>query len=256
MFVAGVTVLPMTVDQGAVTRVAVMNDYEMVVLGVLGLLAPFEEQVRVVELDVDLPVSEPVDVALYDAFSMEGTHSQGLDDIIGNPHIARLVLYTWNLGREMVDEALARGVRGVLAKSLTAAELVDAIRRVHDGEVVVSPAPLDEQPLVPGDWPGRAEGLTAREAEVVALITQGLSNADIAARCYLSINSVKSYIRSAYRTMGVSTRSKAVRWGIEHGVDSTPARMAVGPGGRVTRTTTSPNARARAATQDAVPVRG
>ena len=226
----------MAVAQAPVTRVAVMNDYEVVVLGVLGLLAPFEEQVRVVELDVDLPVSEPVDVALYDAFSMEGTHSQGIDDIIGNTHIARLVIYTWNLGHEMVEEALARGVRGILAKSLTAAELVDAIRRVHAGEVVVSQAPATEQPLVPGDWPGRSEGLTAREAEVVALVTQGLSNNEIAARCYLSINSVKSYIRSAYRTMGVSTRSQAVRWGMEHGVDSTPTRMVVGPGGQVTRT--------------------
>lgn len=235
-------------EQGAVTRVAVMNDYEVVVLGVLGLLAPFEDQVRVVELDVDLPVSEPVDVALYDAFSMEGTHTQALDDIIANPMIERLVLYTWNLGRDIVEEALARGVRGILAKGLPATELVDALRRVHAGEVVVSPVPVDEQPLVPGDWPGRAEGLTAREAEVVALITQGLSNNDIATRCYLSINSVKSYIRSAYRTMGVSTRSQAVRWGIEHGVDSTPTRMSVGPGGRVTRTSVS--------TANAVPARG
>jgi DNA-binding NarL/FixJ family response regulator len=236
------------VEHDAVTRVAVMNDYEVVVLGVLGLLAPFEDRVRVVELDVDLPVSEPVDVALYDAFSMEGTHSLALDDIIANPMIERLVLYTWNLGGDMVEEALARGVRGILAKGLPAVELVDALRRVHAGEVVVSPVPVDEQPLVPGDWPGRSHGLTAREAEVVALITQGLSNADIAARCYLSINSVKSYIRSAYRTMGVSTRSQAVRWGIEHGVDSTPTRMSVGPGGRVTRTSVS--------AADAVPARG
>ncbi len=217
------------------TRVAVVNDYEVVVLGVLGLLAPFDPLVRVVELDVDLPVSQPVDVALYDAFSMEGTHSQALDDIIANPHIDRLVIYTWNLRPELVNEALARGVRGVLAKSLTGAQLVDAIRRVHDGAVVVSPALAEDAPLVPGDWPGRAQGLTAREAEIVALITQGLPNAEIATRCYLSINSVKSYIRSAYRTMGVSSRTQALRWGIEHGIDSTPSRFVVGPHGQVTR---------------------
>jgi DNA-binding CsgD family transcriptional regulator len=67
-------------------------------------------------------------------------------------------------------------------------------------------------------WPGREEGLSVREAEVVALITQGHTNPEIAASLYLSLNSLKSYIRSAYRKMGVERRSQAVRWGIEHGM--------------------------------------
>ena len=68
-----------------------------------------------------------------------------------------------------------------------------------------------------GDWPGKAAGLSSREAEIIALITQGLSNQDIADRAYLSINSVKTYIRSAYRKMQVTTRSQAVLWGVENG---------------------------------------
>jgi two-component system, NarL family, response regulator LiaR len=58
-----------------------------------------------------------------------------------------------------------------------------------------------------------------RESEVIALITQGLSNQEIADRCYLSINSVKTYIRTAYRKMGVARRSQAVLWGIQHGFE-------------------------------------
>ncbi|MDO9498020.1 MAG: LuxR C-terminal-related transcriptional regulator, partial [Nocardioides sp.] len=54
--------------------------------------------------------------------------------------------------------------------------------------------------------------------EVVALITQGLSNQEIADRCYLSINSVKTYVRTAYRKMQVTRRSQAVLWGIAHGL--------------------------------------
>ena len=61
------------------------------------------------------------------------------------------------------------------------------------------------------------EGLTDREAEVLALITQGKTNIEIAAVMYLSINTVKSYIRSAYHRIGVTTRSHAILWGIEHG---------------------------------------
>jgi NarL family two-component system response regulator LiaR len=49
------------------------------------------------------------------------------------------------------------------------------------------------------------------------LITQGLSNAEIAERTHLSINSIKTYIRSCYRRIGASSRTNAVLWGIEHG---------------------------------------
>lgn len=66
-------------------------------------------------------------------------------------------------------------------------------------------------------WPGQHKGLTPRESEVLSLIVSGLSNHDIAHRIYVSINSVKSYVRSAYRKMGVSSRSQAVVWGLEHG---------------------------------------
>ena len=61
------------------------------------------------------------------------------------------------------------------------------------------------------------EGLTEREAEIIALIARGLSNQEIADLAYLSINSVKTYIRTAYRKMGVTRRSQAVRWALEHG---------------------------------------
>ena len=83
----------------------------------------------------------------------------------------------------------------------------------------------EEIEAVGGDWPGRGHGLSARQAEIVSLITQGLSNNDIAERTYLSPNTVKSYIREAYRHMGVSSRTQAVLWGIDHGM--APTRMRV-----------------------------
>jgi DNA-binding NarL/FixJ family response regulator len=56
--------------------------------------------------------------------------------------------------------------------------------------------------------------LTDREREVLALIAQGCTNHEIAAELYVSINSIKSYIRSAYRKIGISRRSQAVIWGM------------------------------------------
>ena len=115
------------------------------------------------------------------------------------------------------------GVSGVLAKSLTSDQLVAALESIAHGTPLVSPQPLRPRDLKPeerrsNDWPGRTAGLTMREAEMVSLISQGLSNAEIASRTYLSPNSVKSYIRSAYRKIGVQRRSQAVAWGIDNGL--------------------------------------
>jgi len=54
---------------------------------------------------------------------------------------------------------------------------------------------------------------------MLALIAQGLSNEDIASACYLSINTVKSYIRDAYRKIGVTTRPQAVAWALKNGFE-------------------------------------
>ncbi|WP_198150859.1 helix-turn-helix domain-containing protein, partial [Dietzia papillomatosis] len=100
---------------------------------------------------------------------------------------------------------------------LTALELVEGIERIAAGQRVTMVGP-GLSVMRSDRWPAKEAGLSPREAEVIGLIVQGLSNKDIAAQCYLSTNSVKTFIRSAYRKMGVSTRAQAVAWGIEHGL--------------------------------------
>jgi DNA-binding CsgD family transcriptional regulator len=65
--------------------------------------------------------------------------------------------------------------------------------------------------------PSRGEGLSDREAEILALITQGKNIADIAKLTSLSNHTVKSYIRGLNRKVDVSSRGQAVLWGINHG---------------------------------------
>ena len=59
--------------------------------------------------------------------------------------------------------------------------------------------------------------MTDREGEILALVTQGKSNAEVAELTYLSPNTVKSYIRTTYRKIGVASRTQAVLWGVRHG---------------------------------------
>lgn len=207
-------------------RVAVVDDHELVVRGLAAMLAD-EDSVRVVQLDGTCPPTQRVDVALYDAYSGGGLCNRRPEELLLNPQVGRLMLYVWGASGEMVAEARRQGFAGVLAKSDPAPTLVAAIHRAHAGEFVVS----DALNGCPGggadgdDWPGRSQGLTAREAEVVGFITEGLSNQEIAERMHVSINSIKSFIRSAYRTMGVRTRSQAVLWGVDNGL--APQRLRV-----------------------------
>ena len=211
-------------------RVALMNDYEVIVAGLHAMLAPHGDRVRVVELDSLLPVESPVDVLLYDAFGRErvtGPVEQAIADTD-----AKVVVYTWSLAPELVEEALAKGAAGCLSKTLDGLDLVAAIEKVHAGSVVVSEQPGPEVKkgvgINQGDWPGREHGLSPRESEVLALIAQGLSNQEIADRAFLSINSVKTYIRSAYRKIGVERRTQAVLWATGNGFIPTRARRVLG----------------------------
>ena len=109
------------------------------------------------------------------------------------------------------------GASGYLSKTLPAHALVAAIESIHGGEVVISPDPGKARIDVGLEWPGKPEGLSNRESEILALITQGKPNSEIARLTYLSPNTIKTYIRSAYRKIGVRSRTQAVLWGIEHG---------------------------------------
>jgi DNA-binding NarL/FixJ family response regulator len=196
--------------------VAIVNDYEIVVAGVAAALAPFVERVRVVELDSGLPVLQDVDVILYDTFGAIQGDGIDLEDLVHGTD-AKVVIFSWNVQPDLIDKALARGARGYISKATPAEQIVEVLEAVHAGRVMRPRTPERVDTVDKGDWPGREHGLTPREAEIIALITQGLSNQEIAAKSYLSINSVKTYIRTAYRKMGVTRRAQAVAWGMQHG---------------------------------------
>ena len=197
-------------------RIAILNDYEIVVKGLARMFEPFPDRAVVVEVTANKPALEQSDIALYDTFSQTQEIPSEADDVLEETNARKLVIYSWNLHPELVKSSLRKGAAGYLGKRLSAEELVEALERVHAGEVVITEDQLEPAPDN-GDWPGRKQGLTTRESEIIALITQGLSNQQIAERAFLSINSVKSYIRSSYRKMTVTSRSQAVLWGIEHG---------------------------------------
>jgi DNA-binding NarL/FixJ family response regulator len=195
--------------------VALSNDYEIALLGLGQMLARHPDQVQVVDLTTQRQMAHEPDIILYDTFGRLPRDDVKLRRVIAE-NAARVVVYSW----EEYPEEAARclGAAGYLSKSLGAGELVAAIVAIHGGQEPVVPA-AEEEPII--TWPGQAFGLSERESEMLVFITRGLSNDEIASRSFLSINSVKTYIRTAYRKIGVRTRAQAVAWGYRNGFEST-----------------------------------
>src|SRR5215208_376358 len=202
-------------------RLAIVDDFAVVVAGVASLLAG--ERIDVVETAASLPVISDVDIVLYDTFAQVQGQGVDLEDFLRDSG-AKVVIYSWNLQPRLIEQAMAGGASGYLSKVLTGPAIVAALERIMSGETVILAGDNETSVGGAGDWPGRSVGLSPREAEVVALIARGLTNQEIAELAHVSMISVKSYIRSAYRKMGVERRTQAIIWAMANGFQSDTER--------------------------------
>jgi two-component system, NarL family, response regulator LiaR len=196
-------------------RVALSNDYEIALLGLAQMLARHPDQVQIVDLTTLPKMPHEADIILFDSFGRLPDDDEKLRTIV-KENAAQVVVYSWEHYPE--EAARKHGAVGYLHKGLDADELVARIVAIHEGRH----APDVEggtEPIL--SWPGQNLGLSERESEMLTFITRGLTNDEIARRAFLSINTVKSYIRTAYRKIGVQTRAQAVAWGYQHGFQST-----------------------------------
>ena len=202
--------------------VTLQDESEVVSEGVRRMLQPYSGRVTVVQPDEIASVDAQHHVVLFDCYPMPASAGVLPARLRPGPTPGRVVAFSWETDEVCVSEALRHGFDGYLAKSLTAAELVAALEIIVAARrtVVVTPAESKAVAHETIAWPGDDCGLTPREREVIGLISHGVSNTDIAACLHLSINSVKSYIRSAYRKVGVTSRAQAVLWGMENGFGS------------------------------------
>jgi DNA-binding NarL/FixJ family response regulator len=121
---------------------------------------------------------------------------------------------------DYVYDALQAGARGFLLKRSTADDFVNAIRTVHHGESLLFPAAIRQLAI---QRAGRGGGglaganLTERETEVLRLVAQGRSNAEIAAELVLGVETVKTHVRNVLAKLGARDRVQAVIQAYESG---------------------------------------
>ena len=150
--------------------------------------------------------------------------------ITADPELAAvkvLILTTFEID-EYVFEALRAGASGFLGKSAEADELLAAIRTVHRGDALLSPAAtrtlIARFLATPAGPPGSdaarrgLDALTEREREVVALVATGLSNDEIAARLVVSPHTVKTHVNRAMMKLGAQDRAQLVVFAYRSGL--------------------------------------
>jgi DNA-binding NarL/FixJ family response regulator len=192
-------------------RLLVVSTQEIIAAGVATVLAGQPVPIQVQRLSGPVGESGDVDVVLYDVLALANGDTAELESLVALSK--GVIALGRDLRPDLAARALEHGAITVVSLGGDVDDLVLAVESVSDGISGHLAAPTQE-------WLAQAEGLSLREASILELVAQGLTNAEIAERLYLSINTVKTYIRTAYRKMGVDRRSQAVGWAMDRGFTS------------------------------------
>jgi DNA-binding NarL/FixJ family response regulator len=227
-----------------VTRVVVADDQAVVRAGFAAILdAAPDLQVVGAAADgrelVDLVAAQQPDVAVVDVRMpvLDGIEATRLL-VAHHPATRVLILTTFDLD-EYVYDALRAGASGFLLKDVTAAHLVDSVRLVADGSMLLGPTVTrrlveDFAGRTRQDRPDEATAaamatLTPRETEVVEAVARGLSNAEVGAELFITEPTVKSHVSEALRKLGCRDRVQLVIAAYEAGLVR-PSGAGGGPG--------------------------
>ncbi len=190
-----------------VLRVALVNDFELIVRGLDEMLNPFRDRLQIVELDIGANPAHQVDIALFDTYGHARGGVDRVQSLALDPRVGAVVVYAWAFPPGQLDAVLDAGARGVLSKSIPGAELADALLEINAGTVVISP--VFSRPRA-RCWPGHEFGLTPRESEVAAFVAEGLSNQAIADALFISEHTVKSHLKAIFQKTSVGSRTQVI----------------------------------------------
>jgi DNA-binding NarL/FixJ family response regulator len=189
--------------------VGVYDEPELIVSGVNAMLARSGPAADVVTVAPDADQTK-VDVMLCDPVGRAVQIEEYLMAVAALT-MAPVLVFTWSSSPSSVRRSLAAGARGFLSKGASSVDLAAAVETVARGETLT---PVTSRRTA---TPSGVAELSAREAEVLDLICRGMSNLEIAEQLFVSVNSVKTYVRQIYQKIGVARRAQAVGWGLTHG---------------------------------------
>lgn len=169
---------------------------------VVGRLASIEEAIKSAEATAP-------DVMIVDLSMIETGSQRLLDYLYKNNVSTKILLLTGDQDEDLFVQKLNRGIHGCLSRKATSKDLIKAIYKVNSGELWPGRKTISKLANVVYNSPMiKAKKLSRREEEIAMLISQGLSNKEIAQKLCISEKTVKYHITSIFKKMEVKSRLK------------------------------------------------
>jgi DNA-binding NarL/FixJ family response regulator len=211
-------------------RVALVDDHHLFRAGVRAELTGLVDVVGdagTVADAVALVRDAAPDVVLLDVHMPDGGGLEVIRRLGGEPAGTRFLALSVSDAAEDVIAVIRAGARGYVTKTISGADLADAVRRVHDGDAVFSPrlagfvldafAGAAPAPAAAAD--ADLDQLTPREREVLQHIARGYMYKEIALRLGISAKTVEAHVSAVLRKLQLSSRHELSRWAAERRLD-------------------------------------
>jgi DNA-binding NarL/FixJ family response regulator len=209
-------------------RVVVVDDHALFRRGVVAEVAAVGSGIEVVgeagsvAEAVEVIGATTPDVVLLDVHLPDGGGQRVIEAIAAAATPVRFLALSVSDAATDVIGLVRAGARGYVTKSITADELVDAVRRVAGGDAVFSPKlagfVLDAFSSAGSPADPELDQLTARELEVMRLLARGYAYKEIARELSISIKTVESHASAVLRKLQLSSRHELTRWANERGI--------------------------------------
>lgn len=209
--------------RGDAITVVIVDDHLLVRSGLEAVLALFDDIRLVAQADsgseaVKVCRSQRPDVVLMDLVMPDMNGVEATRRVLEACPGVRVVALTSFTDEDLIEDTLRAGAIGYLMKNVSADQLADAIRAAHAGRSTLAPEAADALVRAVSAPKAAGDNLSQREREVLVLMAEGLTNADIAARLVIGVSTVKTHVSSIIAKLGVTTRTEASALAIRRGL--------------------------------------